>query len=85
MKKIIALLLAAVMVFALCACGSTAAPAADTTVAAPADKPAPAPVEAAKENRGNADIMNDPGLNELLSKLPGATVVGVRHGGSAKK
>ena len=52
---------------------------------APAEKPAPAPVEAAKENRGNADIMNDPGLNELLSKLPGATVVGVRHGGSAKK
>ena len=45
MKKIIALVLAAVMVFALCACGSTAAPAADTTVAAPAEKPADTPAE----------------------------------------
>lgn len=63
---------------------SAPAPAPAPTPA-PAGKPAPAPVEAAKESRGNADIMNDPGLNELLSKLPGATVVGVRHGGSAKK
>ena len=34
MKKIIALALALIMMFALCACGSTAAPAADTKPAA---------------------------------------------------
>ncbi|MBQ9686145.1 MAG: TAXI family TRAP transporter solute-binding subunit [Oscillospiraceae bacterium] len=36
MKKILALLLAAVMVFALCACGSSSAPAATAAPAAPA-------------------------------------------------
>ena len=35
MKKIIALLLALVMVFALCACGQTAAPANDAQTEAP--------------------------------------------------
>ena len=33
----------------------------------------------------NSDIMNDPGFNDLLAKFPGATVVGVRQGKSAKK
>ena len=45
MKKLIALLLAAVMVFALAACGQqaaapAAAPAAEKPAEAPADKPA---------------------------------------------
>ena len=41
MKKILALLLALVMVFALCACGQQAAPApAAEAPAAPADAPA---------------------------------------------
>ena len=46
MKKIIALVLCLVMVFALCACGesntSTTAPAADTATEAPAEEPAAA-------------------------------------------
>ncbi len=47
MKKIIALLLTAVMVFALCACGSASTPAASSTPApASADKPADAPAPA---------------------------------------
>ena len=63
MKKYLALLLALAMVFALCACGSTAAPAADTTAssepAAAADAPKtedapkaeePAPAAPAKED-----------------------------------
>ena len=45
---------------------------------------APAP-EAPAKDVGNSDIMNDPGLNNLLKTLPGATVVGVRQGGSAHK
>ena len=42
MKKLIALLLALCMVFALCACGEKAAeePAAEKTTAAPAEAPA---------------------------------------------
>lgn len=47
MKKLIALLLAAVMCFALCACGQTAAPApAEKPAEAPAAAPAAAPAEA---------------------------------------
>lgn len=49
MKKIFALLLALVMVFALCACGAKEAPAAapaEKPAAAPAEKPAEAPAEA---------------------------------------
>ena len=46
MKKIIALVLCLVMVFALCACGesntATTAPAADTATEAPAEEPAAA-------------------------------------------
>ena len=45
MKKIVSLLLALVMVLALCACGPTAAPAPAAT-AAPAHASEPAPVEA---------------------------------------
>ena len=48
MKKILALLLAVVMVFAMAACGQQAAPApvADKPADAPADAPAPAPAAA---------------------------------------
>ena len=42
MKKLIAALLALVMIFALCACGQQAAPA---PAPAPAEKPAEAPAE----------------------------------------
>lgn len=42
MKKIIAMLLAMMMVFALCACGQTAAPAAPAATEAPAAEEAPA-------------------------------------------
>ena len=46
MKKILALLLALTMVFALAACGQQAAPApAEKPAEAPADKPAEAPVD----------------------------------------
>ena len=44
MKKLIAMLLALVMLLALCACGQTAAPAAQPT-AAPAEEPAAEPAE----------------------------------------
>ncbi len=47
MKKLFALILALCMVFALCACGQSAAPAATEAPAeAPADAPAEAPAEA---------------------------------------
>ena len=45
MKKIIAMLLALVMVFALCACGSTAAPAEETKPAEEATAADAAPAE----------------------------------------
>ena len=46
MKKIIAMLLALVMVFALCACGQPAAPA-EQPAEAPAEQPAEEPAPAA--------------------------------------
>ena len=46
MKKILAMIMALAMVFALCACGQSAAPAA-TATEAPAEAPAEAPTEAA--------------------------------------
>lgn len=49
MKKIIALALALIMMFALCACGSTAAPAADTK---PAADTTATETEAASEDAG---------------------------------
>ena len=51
MKKLIALLLALVMVFALCACGQSAAPAANDTPAASNDTPAAADDTAAAEEK----------------------------------
>ena len=49
MKKVLAFLLAAVMVFALCACGGSSAPAATP---APAQDAAPAPAEEAAPAAG---------------------------------
>ena len=56
MKKLIAMLLALVMLLALCACGQTAAPAEQPT-AAPAEEPAAeaAPAEEAKAEEPAAD------------------------------
>lgn len=51
MKKLIAMLLALVMLLALCACGQTAAPAAQST-AAPAEEPAAEPVEEPTDDVG---------------------------------
>lgn len=51
MKKLIAMLLALVMLLALCACGQTAAPAAQPT-AAPAEDPAAEPVEEPTDDVG---------------------------------
>ena len=51
MKKFLAMLLALVMVFALCACGQTA----DTQEAAPAKEAAPAAEEAAPAEKSDAD------------------------------
>ena len=48
-NRIIALLLAAIMLFALCACGQTAAPAASEAPAPAAETPAPAAEPAAEE------------------------------------
>ena len=47
MKKLLAVLLALVMVFALCACGKSAAPAAEAPAAAAEAPAAEAPAEAA--------------------------------------
>ena len=53
MKKLIALLLALVMVFALAACGQQAAPAAETPAEQPAaEAAAEAPAEEAKDYSG---------------------------------
>ena len=51
MKKLIAMLLALVMLLALCACGQTAAPAAQPTDA-PAEDPAAEPVEEPTDDVG---------------------------------
>lgn len=57
MKKILAMVLALCMVFALCACGSSAAPAA--TEAPAADAPAAeAPAEAAPAADGSVYYLN---------------------------
>ena len=50
MKKLIAMLLALVMLLALCACGQTAAPAEQP--AAPAEDPAAEPVEEPTDDVG---------------------------------
>ena len=51
MKKLIAMLLALVMLLVLCACGQTAAPAEQST-AAPAEEPAAEPVEEPTDDVG---------------------------------
>ena len=51
MKKLIAMLLALVMLLALCACGQTAAPAEQPTDA-PAEDPAAEPVEEPTDDVG---------------------------------
>ena len=51
MKKLIAMLLALVMLLALCACGQTAAPA-EQPPAAPAEEPAAEPVEEPTDDVG---------------------------------
>ena len=51
MKKLIAMLLALVMLLALCACGQTAAPVEQPT-AAPAEEPAAEPVEEPTDDVG---------------------------------
>ncbi len=50
MKKFLALILALVMAFALCACGQSAAPAASTTEAAPAEEAAAPAADDATSN-----------------------------------
>ena len=62
MKKTIAMLLALVMLFALCACGQTAAPAEPT--AAPAEDPAAEP--AAEPAEEPANDVGDP-VNLIFS------------------
>ena len=65
MKKIIAMLLALVMVFALCACGQTAAPAASTAPAASA-----APASEAPAVKGSVYYLNfKPEADEAWQKL----------------
>ena len=62
MKKVLAFLLAAVMVFALCACGGSSAPAATP---APAQDAAPAPVEVKEESIAVEDPFAEaPTVNE---------------------
>ncbi len=88
-KRIIAILLAAVMVFALTACGQEAAapepttttPAAPatSTPAAPAATPAPADTPAAAETPAKdaqRSLQTTSGCRTLL-KLPSATVMAV--------
>lgn len=60
MKKIIAMLLAVVMILALCACGQTAAPAAEAPAAAPADAPAEAGIEPVTLKFGHANAVDTP-------------------------
>ena len=60
MKKIIAMLLAVVMILALCACGQTAAPAAETPAAVPADAPAETGIEPVTLKFGHANAVDTP-------------------------
>ena len=65
MKKIIAMLLALVMVFALCACGQQAAPAAAPAAEeAPAAEAAPAADDAAAAESGEGKVFNIYAWNE---------------------
>ena len=82
MKKLLAMLLALCMVFALCACGQTAAPAADPAPAqadpTPAAEPAAEPVNITLWTYpiggwGNADTV-DALITSFESANPGITV-----------
>ena len=65
MKKLIALLLALVMVFSLVACGQkSAAPAPAATEAPKAEAPAAAPAEAPAEEAGEGKVLNIYAWNE---------------------
>ncbi len=60
MKKILALVMALCMIFALCACGQNAAPAeqpAEAPAEQPAEAPAEAPAEEAEEDLGNTLVL----------------------------
>ena len=59
MKKLIAMLLALVMLLALCACGQTAAPAEQPT-AAPAEEPAAEPVEEPTRSEEHTSELQSP-------------------------
>lgn len=77
MKKIIALMLCLVMVFALCACGQTAAPAA-TPAADGADAPADAPAAAGSVYWLNFKPESDEALQELAAMYTEETGVPVK-------
>ncbi len=64
MKKLIAMLLALVMVFALCACGQQAAPAAAPAADAPAADAAPAADDAAAAESAEGKVFNIYAWNE---------------------
>lgn len=60
MKKILALVMALCMIFALCACGQNAAPAeqpAEAPAEQPAEAPAEAPAEEAEEDLGDTLVL----------------------------
>lgn len=77
MKKIIALMLCLVMVFALCACGQTAAPA-ETPAAEGADTPAEAPAAAGSVYWLNFKPESDEALQELAAMYTAETGVPVK-------
>lgn len=82
MKKMLALVLALVMVFALCACGSKAEPAApETKPAAPAEEPAAPAVEPIHIMFGHDNLPGEPLTRaaeywaEELEKVSGGTMI----------
>jgi len=85
MKKILSLILALTMIFALCACGKTEAPA-ETPAEAPAETPAETPAEAPAEEAGVTTVEAGVlvmGTNatfppyEFISDADGETIVGI--------
>lgn len=76
MKKIVCLLLAAVMVFALCACGGSAAPAPAAEPAAPAAEPAAEPAADAKTTLTMGTNASFPPY-EFISDEDSTTIVGI--------
>ena len=96
MKKILALLLALTMVFALAACGQQAAPApaANDKPAEGGDKPAEAPVDntvytlnfyhifAAEESGGHESLWINKAVEEVAKQSNGRLVINVVPGGT---